>query len=341
MKNYKYHILYWGINYVTYCFSHFESFSTKIYWYPFLIILINLCGYMITFYMTLRFIIPTLWERGKYFFSIFSIMGLVAIVFFFKVELFAFFPISEGDNSVNISKAKILCFEIMMTSTHLFFAFILLYLEKIKDTSEIQLQIIQENTHLEQTIINTELRNLKNQINPDFLFQKLDFFYRESLAYSPSLSQGITLLTDMMHYAIDDEDDNGRVPLVKEVKHIQNFIEINQLRFDGRLQVDFQVNGIEEKHLIMPLILITFVENAFKYGELNDVANPLKIIIDVNNCELSFRTYNLTRKGPMELSEGIGIANTQKRLYLAYPERHKLVIKHTAEYHEVILNMIL
>jgi len=157
------------------------------------------------------------------------------------------------------------------------------------------------------------------------------------LPHSPNLSKGISLLTDMMHYAIDDDEGNVKVSLQKEIKHIQNFIEINQLRFNGRLQVEFNVVGVEDKHEIMPLIMLTFVENALKYGELFDKNNPLKITLKVEENDLFFTTHNLTRRGPKEDSEGIGIDNTQKRLSLGYADNYSLNIKHEPGFYEVAL----
>ena len=149
----------------------------------------------------------------------------------------------------------------------------------------------------------------------------------------------ISLLSDMMHYAIDDDDEEGKVPLEKEITHIRNFIEINQLRFDGRLQVDFEVSGEVGILKIMPLILITFVENAFKYGELMDAQNPLKIHLALKEKHLFFSTYNRTRRGPKEQSEGIGMANTQKRLALGYPDQHRLEIRNEVDFYEVELEI--
>lgn len=339
MKNYKYHILYWGINYIIYCLSHFDSFSTTIYWYSLVIIFFNLCGYMIVFYNTLLYIIPFLWDKGKIFSSILSFLALMIIVFFLKMTIFSYLPVPEGDTSDSFTKVKILLFEMLMYCMYLPFAFVLWYVGKIEKEMETKSQIEKDNSRLEQAIVNTQLSNLKSQVNPDFLFHKLDYFYNESLAYSLSLSKGISLLTEMMHYAIDDEGENGKVPLEKEVKHIQNFIEINQLRFDGRLQVKFDIIGVNETQQIMPLILLTFVENAFKHGELFDVNNPFRITLKVEGNDLSFTTYNRTRRGPKEESEGIGINNTQKRLSLGYAENYSLNIKHEPEFYEVALSL--
>ncbi|PWK27439.1 histidine kinase [Arcicella aurantiaca] len=343
MKNLKYHIIYWAIFYVLYCILHFGIYETEVYWYPFFIILLNLCMYIIPYYISLLFIIPRYWEKGKY--SLTTILFFMSICFthFFIHFFYTFFkiPIPRGDNSNELSMLQDFLFMMNIFILTLPFAFTLFYIGKIEKEIKAQQIIELENFRLEQSITQTELNNLKNQINPDFLFRKLNHFYQESIIYSPNLSKGIALLTDMMHYAIDEEDANGKVLLIKEIKHIHNFIEINQLRFDGRLYVDFEVTEIDNKHQIMPLVLITFVENAFKYGELFDSENPLKIQIRVVDNELLFSTFNLKRRGPTELSEGIGIVNTQRRLALGYPFKYQLNIVEDSKLYKVDLSLIL
>ncbi|WP_158279546.1 sensor histidine kinase [Arcicella aurantiaca] len=264
---------------------------------------------------------------------IFNIGGVA----FVSVLMNNFLPVAEGDKSVDLTFIENYVANLIDILGVFPFVFVFWYVNRIVTQERIKIQIEQENHYLEQSIIETQLYNLKNQINPDFLFRKLNYFYHESLPYSPNLSKGISLLTDMMHYAIDDDDDNLKVSLQKEIKHIQNFVEINQLRFNGRLQVEFDIVGVEKRHEIMPLILITFVENALKYGELFDKNNPLKIRLKVEDNNLFFTTFNLTRRGPKEDSEGIGIDNTQKRLSLGYVDNYSLDIKHEPEFYEVAL----
>jgi two-component system, LytTR family, sensor kinase len=339
MKNYKYHILFWITNYLTYCLVHFSTLSTKVYWFSLLILFLNLLPYVAIFYFLLYYIIPNFWDNKKYLGSILIFILVITSNFLLKKQASIYFPIFQEDSSLLLATVNDIILDIF-TLTFIFpFAFAFYYVKKINIQQKLKSQIQQENYQLEQAIVNNQLNNLKNQINPEFLFDKLNHFYQESLNYSPNLSKGIALLTDMMKYAINDEDDKGRVSLSKEIKHIQNFIEINQLRFDSRLQVKFEVLGVEEYHQIMPLILITFVENAFKYGELFDKNSPLKITLEVRENQLFFHTFNKVHGGPTEQSEGIGIANTQKRLALGYPNHYSLDIHHQKPYYEVKLHL--
>jgi two-component system LytT family sensor kinase len=337
--NVKYHVLFWLFCYVhlnvPYIIAHWDVCNL----YTFVFISIEMVPKVITFYIVLNWILPLIELHNKKFWILFALVYSGVVFLIANIWLFFTKHLPKLDSVLitSVSSFDEIVQTITEISVPLPFAFVFWYAGKIYQQKRGQRQIQEENHHLEQSIIDTQLNNLKNQINPDFLFRKLDYFYKQSLPHSPSLSKGISLLTDMMKYAIDDEGENGKVSLQKEVKHIQNFIEINQLRFDGRLQVNFDINGVVDSLQIMPLVLITFVENAFKYGELFDASNPLQITLKVEGNDLYFTTYNITRRGPKEESEGIGINNTQKRLSLGYAENYSLNIKQKPEFYEVAL----
>lgn len=184
----------------------------------------------------------------------------------------------------------------------------------------------------ERSLLEANLALLKSQINPHFLFNALNFLYAQVFPHSQPAAQGILLLSDTMRYALQDEQ-RGKVMLSQEVNHLHNYIALNQLRFNNQLQLLFQVEGNLQFALIPPLVLLTFVENCFKHGELTDAANPLAIQLTVYHNHLTFRTYNKKRHGPKELSTGIGLANTRKRLDLMYPGHYTLTVTDSpAEY---------
>jgi len=175
----------------------------------------------------------------------------------------------------------------------------------------------------ERNLLEANLAFLKSQINPHFLFNALNFLYAQVYPHSENAAKGILLLADTMRYALH-EDSNGKVMLEQEIQHLKNYIALNQLRFNNQLQVDFRLSGPTHFLLILPLVLITFVENCFKHGELADPADPLLIELRVVQSRLTFYTRNKKRLGPKEKSTGIGLANTRKRLELLYPNRYTL-----------------
>jgi len=193
---------------------------------------------------------------------------------------------------------------------------------------------------MEKEVVDARLQSLKYQINPHFLFNSLNFLYSQSLPLSDELARATMLLSKMMRYGLQENSEEAKVSLAGEVEHLQNFIEFNQLRFSNQLQIDFKTEGQIAIRRIMPLLLITFVENAFKYGELHQPENPLEIHLTVDSQKLTFFVKNKKRKGPKEDSTGIGLENIRKRLTLGYPERHSLVIKDNEDFYATELTVV-
>ena len=184
---------------------------------------------------------------------------------------------------------------------------------------------------LEREILNARLHSLKNQINPHFLYNTLSFIYTKSLPHSPELSAAISKLADMMRYSLEGMEKDGNVSLEKEITHIKNFIDIQQLRFDNKLNVSLEIKGNSWQCKVMPLLLITFVENAFKHGKLNDADAPILIRLTTAEAFMYFEITNKKSKGKKELAHGIGLENVRNRLELAYPGQYELLINDATE----------
>ncbi|GAA4445335.1 sensor histidine kinase [Ravibacter arvi] len=202
-------------------------------------------------------------------------------------------------------------------------------------------EIEQNQQLLEKAVLNARLASLKNQINPHFLYNTLSFLYTKALPLSRELSEAIADLSDMMRYSLEEAGENGQVDLSREVAHLRNFIQIHQFRFEHRLHIKFEVGGSLNGYSIMPLLLITFVENAFKHGRLDDPDHPLCIQLQVNATELFFSVSNRKSSGRKERSSGIGLPNVRNRLELAYPKAHTLVIENGRDDYRVSLHLTL
>jgi hypothetical protein len=218
----------------------------------------------------------------------------------------------------------------LMLSTGYWFAHRAVQLQVQKRRQEEALRVA------ERSLMEANLAFLKSQINPHFLFNSLNFLYAQVYPHSESAAQGILLLAETMRYALHEEA-HGKVMLDQEVKHLHNYIALNQLRFNNQLQVDFIQQGSIHFLRIVPLVLITFVENCFKHGELTEAAHPLRIRLVVVENRLTFETHNKKRLGPKEKSTGIGLANTRQRLELLYPGRHTLALDNGPDYYTCTL----
>jgi two-component system LytT family sensor kinase len=178
---------------------------------------------------------------------------------------------------------------------------------------------------LENKRLSAELAFLKSQINPHFLFNSLNSIY--SLAYqrSETTPEAILKLSEIMRYMLYECNDN-KVDLGKELQYLQNYIDLQKIRFANKAFVDFEVNGLISGQQIVPLLLISFIENAFKHGVANDPETPIRIHMDVSAKHLDFKMENKKHQYNKDATGGIGLNNVKRRLDLLYPGKYKLKI---------------
>jgi len=196
--------------------------------------------------------------------------------------------------------------------------------KKISDLENIQLRNELQNQVLEKSLLTAENAYLKSQINPHFLLNTLNFLYNSIAKFSEKTADSILLLSDIMRYALTSTDADGKVRLDQEIDNIESFLKLNQARFNQRLCIDYEIDGDTYGLRIIPLVLITFVENVFKYADLLNSSNPAKISIQIVENTLLFSTYNLKRKSVQFDSHGIGIENVKSRLDNYY--QYELII---------------
>lgn len=184
----------------------------------------------------------------------------------------------------------------------------------------------------EREKLNTELSFLKAQINPHFLFNILNTIYSLAIEQSPRTPDAVVKLSSLMRYVMR-EADTEFVPLVKEFNYIENYVALQQLRLDDTAQIDFTIKGRPNGQQIAPLILISFIENAFKYGVNPQQKSLIQLYLSIAENHLHLRTFNKKVRvfHNDEASSGIGIENTKMRLKLLYPDKHLLIINETAQ----------
>lgn len=172
-----------------------------------------------------------------------------------------------------------------------------------------------------------EISYLKKQINPHFFFNTLNGIYALTIKKSDLAPQAIMQLSNMMRYVLYDSEAE-KVPLAKEIKYLRSYIDMQSSRLSENNKIHFHVSDRNESAEILPLLLIPFVENAFKFGISADDDTTILIDIEWDDMALSFFCENEKKIRLHVYSEhhGIGIKNVQKRLDLSYPGRHKLNI---------------
>jgi len=219
------------------------------------------------------------------------------------------------------------------------FSILLSYLTYLRDERKQRKILEEQKMQLEVEKSQANFNFLKAQINPHFLHNTLNFLYAKSLPYSAELSEGILTLSDIMRYALGPAARDGKVMLKDEIEHVRNVIKINQLRFSNNLNLQFDVNGIINGATIVPFILITIVENAFKHGDLKSGEHPIDIKLTVENGTIFFFCRNKKKSGPKEISTGIGLDNIKKQLDLTYGRNYLLNVKDEAEFYTAELTI--
>ena len=185
----------------------------------------------------------------------------------------------------------------------------------------------------------SELSALKNQLKPHFLFNSLNSIYWLTKQDSDQASEAVITLSELMRYMLYRA--NKEVVLLKdEIEYISNYIKLQRLRIAENQDVNMNIKGLITDQKISPLLFISYIENAFKFGTNFEGRTEVDIKIVVKEDSLSFSCVNLIgSRNNNDTSSGIGMQNTKDRLNLLYPNKHSLEIKEENNRFIVALNL--
>lgn len=286
-----------------------------------------------------------------------SVIIVLVLVAFYSLS---YLCMSEQKKLKELSAGLLIFSYTLSTLFYLGLSLLISYFMFLWDERKQRKVLEEQKMQLEVEKSQANFNFLKAQINPHFLHNTLNFLYAKSLPYSAELSEGILTLSDIMRYALSEGNaKDGKAPLKDEIEHVRNVIKINQLRFSNSLNVQFEVEGVVNGATIIPFVLITLVENAFKHGDLKNTDDPITIkvkVMDDKGFSVTPGTVNLTiaetqkkklyfycrnrkKSGPKELSTGIGLENIQKRLDLAYGKDYIFNVKDDEEYYTTELTI--
>jgi two-component system LytT family sensor kinase len=188
----------------------------------------------------------------------------------------------------------------------------------------------------------TELNFLKSQINPHFLFNSLNSVYFLINKDNAEARGALHKFSEMLRYQLY-EMDGDKIPIEKEIHYLKDYMDLQQLRKDEKYSVEFNCSPEVRGFSIEPLLLIPFVENAFKHiSHHNDKTNFVKVDMNRVNGTFTFQVEN-SKEGQhvasKEMSGGIGLPNVKRRLELLYPGKHELRIGETGKTFAIQLNL--
>lgn len=189
--------------------------------------------------------------------------------------------------------------------------------------------------------LQTELKLLKSQINPHFLFNALNNIYALSAIDSAKTQQSISYLSNMLRYVLY-ECEQELVPLEKEITYINNYTKLFSLKSSKKYPIETNFTLSKPQIKIAPMLLIPFMENALKHSNIDKITNTfITIKIDANEHKIKFEITNSKTQGPKIIDDvgGIGIENVQRRLAIMYPNKHELLIHETTAIFKVNLNI--
>lgn len=289
-------------------------------------------------YFNIYFLFPVFLQKrvyAKYFLAIILVISLGAL---FEAAVFTFInTIGPEFKSGLLSLRFLLSTAMAITYT----TAITMSLKLVKHWYEKE-RLAKELAKLN---VETELKYLKSQINPHFLFNSLNSIYSLSLQKSDLTPDLILKLSDILRYILY-EGSEKKVSLSQELKYLKSYLELEKVRHGSRMQLDIIVKGDTDSKEIAPMLLIPFVENSFKHGLGKDKAKGyVKVEVYTSEDDLHFSIANSKPENGSLVTQqegykgGIGLINVQKRLNLLYPHKHKLQVGSSDHEFRVDLNI--
>jgi len=271
---------------------------------------------LLFFYLNYYVFIPHYYISKKY--IVYAILILCSFLLFFIVpELQKFWRPYLIEHPPSALMPPPRPFNNMLSHRLLEFSGVLIFSLLIKLRERLKLIEVEKS--------NAELSYLKAQINPHFLFNTLNSIYSLALTNSSKTAESIVKLSDMMRYVLS-ESNLEEVLVSKEKEYIFNFIELQILRLSPSVKLSCSWEGSADHLKISPLLIIPFIENAFKHGVNSEEDSEISINVNINDFQMHLQIKNkiVTENNATLEKSGIGIGTTKRRLDLLYPEKHTL-----------------
>ena len=320
------HILFWIVWYFFYIFTYSSGFFEKT---QFVYNLYLLPVRMAATYSLIYWILPKFLFAKKY--LVFFILTIIHAVLFGLAVTYTL-GYASGNKIVDILpfiRPLVLNYQIPATA-------IAIYMFK-------RWYLIQQYTlNLQNEKLESELKLLKSQIHPHFLFNTLNNLYALTLKKSDKAPDMVIQLSNLLEYSLYSGKEE-EVELNEELKQLNGYIDLEKLRYGKRLNIKTDIPEQHDGLMIAPLLLLPFVENSFKHGASNDIISPfIEISANITDGRLYFKVRNsyLPVSGKQDkYKEGIGLNNVKRRLELLYAGKHELIIHqqdHVFEVHLIL-----
>lgn len=312
------HLSFWGF-YVMFFGLIYGKYGNNYTWY-FFESLCMLPFVMVATYTTIYGILPFYLKKKKLLLSVVMVVLLIfAVTLGERISL-------RKLNSLPITLDSIfgVTFLYLMLETNFMvgIAFAIKTLQKWLDEQ-------QEKHEIEKRNLETELNMLKSQLHPHFLFNTMNNLYSLSVEKSSKTSEGIAKISELLRSVLY-ECNEKEILISKEIELLQNYVDLEKMRYDKNVNFTMDITGSIEKMKIAPMLLFTFAENCFKHCDIKENKSHY-ITIKINVVGDKFELYTENSKAAKKANqnnenEGIGLGNVRKRLELIYPNRYNLEI---------------
>lgn len=273
------------------------------------------------FYVNLFVLIPLTVDKKKYIGYIFSVLltiGVYGLIKYLIAVNFKFYYLTVGPTQREIpAEFGIYILNTIIPSV-MMVGFSIIYkvtVDWIKNDA-VQRELTYQKTQ-------AELQFLKSQINPHFLFNSLNNIYALAYKKSDDAPSAILKLSEIMRYMLKDSED-GLMDISDEIKYLESYIDLNRIRYKEGVFLNVNIEVDKNSYRVMPMLFISFIENIFKHGLVNDEHYPVAIDLKVKEGVLNFSAKNKIRIGNKDESSGIGLKNIYRRLDLIYNKNYSM-----------------
>ncbi len=331
------HIAFWVLVWLFYrYFFGFNSNNEKyIFWFSSVLMPITIANT----YFSIYYLIPKFLVKKRYgLFILYWVYALIGSAYIVTISMFfGFIYMSELDFKEMPPLSRSLPYVLM--SMYLVVIIVSAFKLAKHNYLSLEKQKTIENKFLQTQLQlkKEELKFLKIQIHPHFLFNTLNTLYGFALKKADETPEMILKLSNLLDYILY-QIDKPLVPLSEELNHIEDYISLEKMRFNETLKVDFKINNVNLDYQIAPMLLIPFVENSFKHGSLIEGILTISIEASITENDLKFHIKN-SHKQEQKETKGIGLKNIKKRLEMLYPNQYSLEINQTTNEFEVILKL--
>ncbi|MDZ4679303.1 MAG: histidine kinase [Saprospiraceae bacterium] len=333
IKELSVHLLFWMLYVAS------EYFANLVHMHPekslrfFQSTFLSLPALMLATYFIAGYVVPRYLKTSKWPLFVFWILVVAAFVFFARIKWAELVNYIESDRYFKMPVDKMLK-NIIRDYSIIALAVCIYIIGDYRKKQQLNEQLIKAKAE-------AEIKLLKGQLHPHFLFNSLNNIYSLALMKSNLTADSILKLTELLDYLVY-RANMDKVALSKEVDLLQNYVDLEELRYGEKLKIESEIAVGNPAVKVAPLILLPFAENCFKHGGVGQEGLfRIQIRLLADQKKLVFHLTNSKKRGKdkTEVNGGVGLENIRKRLTLLYPDRHQLSIDNQPDHYSVRLEI--